>query len=179
MDRPTPSSSVCNFKTWERLAPMVSARGSFACIGNSKCGEILVAGGGVHRDGVILELKNGGKCREIGVRRKLGNVVVVDGGENRNMPILFMLDENDIFRYDNSSNRWVKESSIARKSPIDSSFGFAALNGEVHWSPQKTEGNVTTRNVLRFSFKLTAPRGEHGDLWQQRHLLNPPWTLKL
>ncbi|KAI3944118.1 hypothetical protein MKW92_037320 [Papaver armeniacum] len=204
-----------------------SPRGSFACIGKTKCQEILVAGGGsrhamfsaagrkvnsvecyngrtngvwgygeprtvsvvfpvdeYYKDGVISELKNGGNWEMEGnwgewERRKLGNVVVVDGGANRDMPMVFMLDENDIFRYDNSSNRWVKESSIARKSPIDSSFGFAALNGDVHWSLQKTKGNITTRNVLRFSFKLTAPRGEHGDLWQQRHLSNPPWTLKL
>ncbi|KAI3915707.1 hypothetical protein MKX01_015532 [Papaver californicum] len=214
MDRPTPSSSifrldVCNF-TWKRLAPMISPRGSFACIGNPKCGEILVAGGGSrhamfgaagsrmnsvecynvekdewialdglprfragcvgflvgkgeemefwvmggygesrtvsgvfpvdehYRDGVILGLKSGGKWREIGdmwgegERRKLGNVVGVDGGESRDMPMVFMLDGYDIFRYDSSSNRWVKESSVPRKSPIDSSFGFAALDGELH-----------------------------------------------
>ncbi|KAI3957645.1 hypothetical protein MKW92_042315 [Papaver armeniacum] len=34
-----------------------------------------------------------------GERRKLGNVVVVDGGENRDMPTVFMLDGNDIFRH--------------------------------------------------------------------------------
>ncbi|MCL7032124.1 hypothetical protein MKW94_017148 [Papaver nudicaule] len=213
MDRPIPSSDmfrldVCGgFKRWERLAPMISPRGSFACIGNSKCGEILVAGGGsrhplfraagsrmnsvecynvekdewigldglpgfragcvgflvgkgdemefwvmggygesrtvsgvfpvdeYYRDGVILELRNGGKWREIGdmwgegERRKLGNVVVVDGAD---LPMVFMLDGNDIFRYDSSSNRWVKESSVPRKSPVESSIGFAALDGELH-----------------------------------------------
>ncbi|KAI3965468.1 hypothetical protein MKW92_008094 [Papaver armeniacum] len=218
MDTPTPSSSVfrldvCNkFKTWEKLAPMISPRGSFACIGNAKCGEILVAGGGsrhpmfnaagsrlnsvecynvekdewialdglprfragcvgflvgkgeemefwvmggygesrtvsgvfhvdeYYRDGVILELKNGGKWREIGdmwgegERRKLGSVVVLDDGGNRDMPVVYMLDGYDIFRYDNSANRWVKESSVPRKSRIDSSlgFGFVALDGELH-----------------------------------------------
>ncbi|KAI3843971.1 hypothetical protein MKX03_025643 [Papaver bracteatum] len=108
MDRPTPSSSVfcldvCNFKTWERLTPMVSTRGSFACIGNSKC-ESMFGNAGIRLNSVECYniVKYGLGRRE---RRKLGNVVVVDGGENDNMPILFMLDWNDIFRYDNSSNR--------------------------------------------------------------------------
>ncbi|KAI3840832.1 hypothetical protein MKW92_015698 [Papaver armeniacum] len=216
--RPTPSSSVfrldvCKFRTWERLAPMISPRGYFACIGKTKCREILVAGGGsrhamfsaagrkvnsvecynvtqmsclmcwffglkgrtngvwgygeprtvsvvfpvdeYYKDGVISELKNGGNWEMEGnwgewERRKLGNVVVVDGGTNRDMPMVFMLDENDIFRYDNSSNRWVKESSIARKSPIDSSFGFAALNGDVHWSLQKPK--ATSPQEMCFAF---------------------------
>ncbi|OVA14680.1 Kelch repeat type 1 [Macleaya cordata] len=179
IDRPSPSSSIfrlniCN-SSWDRLSPMISPRGSFACATNPKLGQILVAGGGsrhamfgaagsrmnsvecydvekdewialdglprfragcvgflvgdgdemefwvmggygesrtvsgvfpvdeYYRDGVVLELKNGGKWREIGEmweegeRRRLGNVVVVDG-ENGELPGVFMLDGTDIFR---------------------------------------------------------------------------------
>ncbi|KAF8392247.1 hypothetical protein HHK36_022589 [Tetracentron sinense] len=91
-----------------------------------------------YRDGVILELKNGGKWREIGdmweegERRKLGNVVVVDDGEDGEMPAIFMLDGSYIFRYDLTLNRWQKESSIPRKTHTDSSYGFVALDGELH-----------------------------------------------
>ncbi|KAI3960160.1 hypothetical protein MKW98_016884 [Papaver atlanticum] len=217
MDRPIPSSvfrlDVCNN---ERLAPIISPRDSFACIGNPKCGEILVAGGGsrhamfgaagswmnsvecynVEKDkwialdglprcragcvvflagngeemefwvmgeygesrtyGVILELKNGGKWREIrdmwgeGERRKFGNVAVLDGGENRDMPMVFMLDGYDIFRYDSSSNRWVKESSVPRKSRINPSLRFAASDGELH-----VMSSLKPLTVQHFLFKLT------------------------
>ncbi|KAF9620046.1 hypothetical protein IFM89_010696 [Coptis chinensis] len=56
-----------------------------------------------YRDGVVLELKSGGKWREIenmweeGERRRLGNVVVLDG-EDGEEPGIFMLDGADIFR---------------------------------------------------------------------------------
>lgn len=50
MDRPSPSSSAFRFdfrtSSWERLAPMLSPRGSFACAALPNSGQILVAGGG-------------------------------------------------------------------------------------------------------------------------------------
>ena len=35
-------------------------------------------------------------------------------------------------RYNMASNRWEKESSVPRKAPYKSSFGFVVLNGELH-----------------------------------------------
>ncbi|KAF6169542.1 hypothetical protein GIB67_028093 [Kingdonia uniflora] len=90
-----------------------------------------------YRDGVVLELKNGGKWRgvgdmwEEGERRRLGNVVVVNGNDG-DLRGIFMLDGSDIFRYDISCNRWLKESNVPRKAHDDSSFGFVALNEELH-----------------------------------------------
>lgn len=37
-----------------------------------------------------------------------------------------------ICRYNMTSNRWQKESSVPRKAPYDSTFGFVVLNGELH-----------------------------------------------
>lgn len=98
-----------------------------------------------YKDGVVLELKSGGKWREIdsmweeGERRKLGNVVVLDGQQGGHLPGIFMLDGTTIFRYDISINRWQKESSIPRKGPIGSTYGFVALDGELYvLSPQKS-----------------------------------------
>ncbi|KAE8696935.1 F-box/kelch-repeat protein OR23 [Hibiscus syriacus] len=50
LDRPSPSSSTFryNFVTssWDRLAPMISPRGSFACAAIADTDQIIVAGGG-------------------------------------------------------------------------------------------------------------------------------------
>ncbi|XWS46934.1 hypothetical protein CRYUN_Cryun14cG0110700 [Craigia yunnanensis] len=50
LDRPSPSSSAFryNFLTssWDRLAPMLSPRGSFACAAIPRADQIIVAGGG-------------------------------------------------------------------------------------------------------------------------------------
>ncbi|XP_054791010.1 LOW QUALITY PROTEIN: F-box/kelch-repeat protein OR23-like [Prosopis cineraria] len=50
MDRPSPTSSTFRFNfhdfSWERLAPMLSPRGSFACAAVPDSQQILVAGGG-------------------------------------------------------------------------------------------------------------------------------------
>ncbi|KAE8660696.1 F-box/kelch-repeat protein OR23 [Hibiscus syriacus] len=50
LDRPSPSSSAFryNFVTssWDRLAPMISPRGSFACAAIPSADQIIVAGGG-------------------------------------------------------------------------------------------------------------------------------------
>ncbi|XP_043693477.1 F-box/kelch-repeat protein OR23 [Telopea speciosissima] len=213
IDRPSPSSAIFRLdvstSSWDRLSPMLSPRGSFACAAIPNSGQILVAGGGsrhamfgaagsrmssverydveknewvaldglprfragcvgflvgsaeerefwvmggygqsrtisgvfpvdeYYKDGVVLELKNGGKWREIGdmweegERGRLGNVVVVEGEEGQ-VPGVFMLDGTDIFRYDISLNRWRKESSVPRKAALGSSFGFVALDGELH-----------------------------------------------
>ncbi|CAN1270673.1 F-box/kelch-repeat protein OR23 [Linum perenne] len=50
MDRPSPSSATFRFdlvtSTWEQLSPMLSPRGSFACVAIPSLGQIVVAGGG-------------------------------------------------------------------------------------------------------------------------------------
>jgi hypothetical protein len=50
MDRPSPTSSVFRFNfvdfLWEKLCPMLSPRGSFACAAVPDSGQIIVAGGG-------------------------------------------------------------------------------------------------------------------------------------
>ncbi|XVF71956.1 hypothetical protein PTKIN_Ptkin12aG0081800 [Pterospermum kingtungense] len=216
LDRPSPSSSVFryNFLTssWDRLAPMLSPRGSFACAAIPSSDQIIVAGGGsrhtmfraagsricsverydvetdewealdglprfragcvgftvrgegeegefwvmggygdsrtvsgvfpvdeYYKDAVVMELKGdgGGKWREVGdmweegERPRLGKIVFVDDEEG-GRPAIFMLDDNDILRYNMTSNRWQKESSVPRKAPYDSAFGFVVLNGELH-----------------------------------------------
>ncbi|PON62581.1 BTB-kelch protein [Parasponia andersonii] len=50
LDRPSPSSAAFRFDfytwSWDRLAPMLSPRGSFACAAVPNSGQIIVAGGG-------------------------------------------------------------------------------------------------------------------------------------
>ncbi|KAL5538692.1 hypothetical protein UlMin_045980 [Ulmus minor] len=216
LDRPSPSSSAFRFDfytwSWERLAPMLSPRGSFACAAVPNSGQILVAGGGsrhnlfaaggsrmssverydikrdewvaldglpnfragcvgffvkngeetefwvmggygesrtisgvfpvdeYYRNAVVMEFKNGnggGKWREVGnmwvgeERMRLGKIVVVED-EDRGRPGVYMLDGNDILRYDMASNRWWEETHVPKKPPGNSSFGFVELNGELH-----------------------------------------------
>ncbi|XP_072978541.1 F-box/kelch-repeat protein OR23 [Typha angustifolia] len=88
------------------------------------------------RDAVVLGLRSG-KWREVGdmweegERRKLGAVGVVEGEDGLAKGV-FMLDRNEIFRYDFAVNRWLKESSLRRKIPASESCGFAAMNGELY-----------------------------------------------
>ncbi|XP_077245524.1 galactose oxidase/kelch repeat superfamily protein [Tasmannia lanceolata] len=105
-----------------------------------------------YRDGVVLGLKSG-EWREIrdmweeGERWKLGSVVVVDG-EHGEGPGIFMLDGDEIFRFDITSNRWWKETSLPKKSPPDSSCGFVALGGELYVmfaSPRATNSTPTPK----------------------------------
>lgn len=90
-----------------------------------------------YKDVVVMEMKNGGKWRELGdmweegERRKLGNIVVVEDGLS-DAPAVFMLDRGDIFRYKMASNSWIKETSLPRKTSDESSVGFVALDGELH-----------------------------------------------
>ncbi|XP_019076812.1 F-box/kelch-repeat protein OR23 isoform X2 [Vitis vinifera] len=179
LDRPSPSSSVFRFNfltySWELLSPMLSPRGSFACVALPNSDQIIVAGGGsrhtmfgaagsrmssverydvekdewvsldglprfragcvgfligngeekefwvmggygesrtvsgvfpvdeYYRDAVVMELKKGGKWRELGdmweagERMRLGKIVVVDD-EVGGAPAIFMLDGSEIFR---------------------------------------------------------------------------------
>lgn len=91
-----------------------------------------------YKDAVVMDLKKSGcgKWREVGDmwsdagRGRLGKIVVVEGDEGR--PAVFMLDENEIFRYDMASNSWQRESIVPRKAPRNSSCGFAVLDGELH-----------------------------------------------
>lgn len=214
MDRPSPSNSVWRYDflthQWESLSPMLSPRGSFACVAIPNKDKIVVAGGGsrhtlfgaagtrmssvemydirkdewvgldrlprfragcvgffvgsgeekefwvmggygesrtvlgvfpvdeYYRDAVVMEMKNGGgKWRELGdmweegERRRLGRIAVLDG-QGWDTPGIFMLDKDDIFRYDMSSNRWWKETSVPKKASDEFSIGFVALDGKLH-----------------------------------------------
>lgn len=92
-----------------------------------------------YRDVVVMQLKNGGvgKWREVGdmweegERRQLGRIAIVED-VNGGFPGIFMLDMNDIFRYDMTSNRWCKETTVPKRALDESSVGFVALNGELH-----------------------------------------------
>lgn len=90
-----------------------------------------------YRDVLVMEMKNGGKWRELGdmweegERWKLGKIVVVED-EPSDAPAVFMLDRGDIFRYIMASNSWIKETSLPRKPSDESSVGFVALDGELH-----------------------------------------------
>lgn len=104
-----------------------------------------------YKDAVVMELKNGGKWRELGdmwdegERRRLGKIVVIED-EGRNFPAIYMFDRSDIFRYDMPSNRWLKETSVPRKSSDASSVGFVALNGELHvMTLQSGIGSIKSR----------------------------------
>ncbi|GMN48940.1 hypothetical protein TIFTF001_018106 [Ficus carica] len=99
-----------------------------------------------YRGAVAMELESE-KWREIGdmwdagERMRLGKIVVVED-EDCGRPGVFMLDGNDILRgrhvrvhfarYDMASNRWWEESRVPREAPLHSSFGFVALDGELH-----------------------------------------------
>ncbi|KAG6774570.1 hypothetical protein POTOM_021928 [Populus tomentosa] len=223
IERPSPTSSVFRFNfvdfLWEKLCPMISPRGSFACVALPDLGQIIVAGGGsrhtwfgaagsrissverydvgkdewvaidglpryragcagflsgnreekefwvvggygesrtisgifpvdeYYKDAVVMDLENNGcgKWREVGDmwgvagRGRLGKIVVVEEeaeaeglGVNQGRPVVFMLDADEIFRYDMASNSWQKESSVPRKAPYNSPFGFVVLDGELH-----------------------------------------------
>ncbi|XP_010554449.1 PREDICTED: F-box/kelch-repeat protein OR23-like [Tarenaya hassleriana] len=215
LDRPMPSSSAFRYSfvksTWERLSPMLSPRGSFACAAMPGSNQIIVAGGGsrhtlfsaagsrmssveiydverdewramdglprfragcvgllvrneqerefwvmggyggsrtvsgilpvdeYYRDAVVMELRNndgGGKWRLVGdmwgqeERAKLGKIAAID--DDCGSSAFFMLDGNQILRYEMAPNLWQKESTLPRRVPCEKSSGFVALNGELH-----------------------------------------------
>ncbi|XP_065861008.1 F-box/kelch-repeat protein OR23 isoform X2 [Euphorbia lathyris] len=92
-----------------------------------------------YRDAVVMDVKkNGtGNWRAVGdmwlegERARLGKIVVVEDYDCHR-PGIFMLDNNDIFRYNMVSNSWGKESSVPKKAPSNSSCGFVVLDGELH-----------------------------------------------
>ncbi|KAH6798622.1 Galactose oxidase/kelch repeat superfamily protein [Perilla frutescens var. frutescens] len=90
-----------------------------------------------YRDAVVMELKNGGKWRELGdmweegERRRLGKIVVADDG-GWDSPGIFMLDRGEIFRYDKISNRWAKETYVPKKVSDDALVGFVAFDEELY-----------------------------------------------
>ncbi|XP_068635626.1 F-box/kelch-repeat protein OR23-like [Aristolochia californica] len=89
-----------------------------------------------YKDRAVLRLKSAnwreyGDMWEEGERWKLGRVVAIDG-LNGAPPDFFMLDGDDIFRFDVSMNRWWKESTLPRSSPPDCSCGFVALFEELY-----------------------------------------------
>ncbi|KAJ7972687.1 F-box/kelch-repeat protein [Quillaja saponaria] len=92
------------------------------------------------RDAVVFEFRNGnegGTWREVGdmwgegEKLRIGKIVVVED-EDQERPGVFMLDGNEIFRYDMASNRWLEESRVPRQAPYNSSFGFNVLDGELY-----------------------------------------------
>ncbi|KAJ9172057.1 hypothetical protein P3X46_015344 [Hevea brasiliensis] len=92
-----------------------------------------------YKDAVVMDVKkNGcGKWRDVGdmwregERARLGKIVVVEDCD-WDRPGVFMLDNNDIFRYDMVSNSWQNESAVPRKAPCNSSCGFVVMDGELH-----------------------------------------------
>lgn len=92
------------------------------------------------RDAAVMELKNGsgrGQWREVGniwregERMRFGKIVVVEN-ENGGCPGVFMLDRDEILRYDVPSSYWLFESRVPRKAPCNSSLGFVVLDGELY-----------------------------------------------
>ncbi|KAL5155151.1 F-box/kelch-repeat protein OR23 [Glycine soja] len=87
-----------------------------------------------YRDAVVMGVESGA-WREVGdmwgneERVRVGKIVVV---EYNGCPMLFMLDGNEILRYDMSSNRWLYESRVPRKAPYYSSFGVVVLDRELY-----------------------------------------------
>ncbi|KAJ6810774.1 kelch motif family protein [Iris pallida] len=125
--------------------------GRAGCTGFVRRGEFWVMGGyagyrtvaGVVpedvfcKDAVAMDLETGrwrevGDMWEDGERRKLGKVGVVEGMGGEGDPGVFMLDNNDMYRYDFALNRWLKESSLPRKLPSEESCCFVAMNGELY-----------------------------------------------
>ncbi|KAK7336838.1 hypothetical protein VNO77_17388 [Canavalia gladiata] len=134
---------------WVALDPLPEFRaGCVGFVGGNERREFWVMGGygasrtisGVfpvdeyYRDAVVMGVE-GGAWREIGdvwgegERVRAGKIVVAD---QRDGPAVFMLDGNDILRYDMSSNHWLYESRVPRKAPYNSSFGFVVVDGELY-----------------------------------------------
>ncbi|XP_078436244.1 F-box/kelch-repeat protein OR23-like [Wolffia australiana] len=142
----------CRTGRWRTVAAMPRERAG--CVGWVSEGEteeeLWVAGGygeyrtvgGVFRadiycrDVMVMGLRSGrwreiGEMWEEGERRKLGPVAVVEG-ENGAVPVVFMLDQNGIFRFIVDQNRWVIESTLRRSITDGESCGFVALDGELY-----------------------------------------------
>lgn len=136
-----------------------------------------------YKDGAVLELKNGGKWRGIhdmweeGERGRLGDVVVIDADHRADLPQIFMLDDTTIFRYDISSNKWKKETDIPERSPIDCSFGFVGLGGEVYVLSQgkcvSFVGNLKPQAQKRWGILLVQIYNPRERVWRSM-ITRPP-----
>ncbi|CAH9093685.1 unnamed protein product [Cuscuta europaea] len=105
--------------------------------GNSRTISNVLPVDQYYKDVLVMELQNGsGKWKEIGdmweegERRRLGKIVAVV--DERDAPAVFMLEKSNIFRYHSSPNRWLKETSLPKKSADDRPVGFVALDGELY-----------------------------------------------
>ncbi|KAI3732626.1 hypothetical protein L1987_63833 [Smallanthus sonchifolius] len=116
-----------------------------------------------YRDAAVMRVGDGGGGKwkavgdmwEEGERRQLGRIAVVEGVDGGG-PEIFMLDKNDIFRYDMSSNCWWKETSLPKRALDESTVGFMALNGELHvMASHNGAGSVENRRLRRHK-KLTS-----------------------
>nr|GEW26064.1 hypothetical protein [Tanacetum cinerariifolium] len=116
-----------------------------------------------YRDAVAMQLTDGGvgKWREVGdmweegERTQLGRIAIVED-VNGGSPGIFMLDKNEIFRYDMTSNRWRMETTLPRRAIDESSVGFVALNGELHvMASHNGAGSIENRRLRRHK-KLTS-----------------------
>ncbi|KAL1312103.1 hypothetical protein HN51_038726 [Arachis hypogaea] len=93
-----------------------------------------------YRDAAVMELDGDGGWREVGdmwgdgERVRAGKIVVVenDDDDKSDYPGVYMLDGDEILRYDMSTNRWLCESRVPRKAPYNSSFGVVVVNGELY-----------------------------------------------
>ncbi|XP_058737964.1 F-box/kelch-repeat protein OR23-like [Vicia villosa] len=133
---------------WEELDPLPCFRAG--CVGFVERGreEFWVVGGysasrtvsGVFpvdeycRDAAVMGLEDG-SWREVGDTWgdgedvRAGKIVV---GDDSGSPLVFMLDGNEIFRYEMSSNRWEYESRVPKKAPLGSAFGIVVASGELY-----------------------------------------------
>ncbi|CAJ2633005.1 unnamed protein product [Trifolium pratense] len=133
---------------WEELEPLPGFRAG--CVGflEREEREFRVVGGhsrsrtvsGVFpvdeycRDAVVMGLEDG-EWRQGGdmwgdrENVRAGKMVV---GDDCGSPLVFMIDVNEIFRYDMSSNHWVYESRVPEKAPRGSTFGIVVVAGELY-----------------------------------------------
>ncbi|XP_020258144.1 F-box/kelch-repeat protein OR23 [Asparagus officinalis] len=70
------------------------------------------------------------------------------GGGGRRGGAVFMLDRNEIFRYDFATNRWLKETSLRKKLPSDDSCCFAAMNEELYVLTSEPRSSPKKRPTL-------------------------------
>nr|XP_043636270.1 F-box/kelch-repeat protein OR23-like [Erigeron canadensis] len=110
-----------------------------------------------YKNAVVMPLKNGGfgSWREVGDmweegdRSQLGRIAVVEDA-NGGFPGIFMLDKNEIFRYEMTSNRWWKETTLPKRAIDESAVGFVALNGELLvLACHNGNGSVENRRLRR------------------------------
>ncbi|XP_076926464.1 F-box/kelch-repeat protein OR23-like [Bidens hawaiensis] len=109
-----------------------------------------------YRDAAVMRFEGGGgRWRAVGdmwdegERRQLGRIAVVEDG-NGGCTGVFMLDKNDIFRYDITSNRWWKETALPKRALDESAVGFVALNGELYvMACHNGAGSVENRRLRR------------------------------